>query len=358
MEHYRYGESGAVEVQRHLTPLPRSIYEWASRLGSRARTREGAIRAIMAHIRTIQPRRGTPAARTRLETAEWLPALTVLQLRTISATRAAWYRWYRVARCLRHGRYEVLDARDIPHRTTFFGRAEGAAQARQVYVVPGHLRPMIFGHGCGFRWRGRWKHARGSYERATWVGVCGQQTLETYLSAPGRIGHSAALSGECAQYDRSSGVYRRWRWTGTRWMPSGIAVPMPEDLVAGGYGPYEHGRDLETCAAEIARKRQAEAERRAATQGVPVQEVARRLRAARLLARIGRQTMVTAEDVRAAGACGDGIAAWCRTHGVHPSASVSLTDLYRDSVARPYALRIAERIWESHRTALEEIERA
>lgn len=72
-----------IEVPDRQPTSPHSIYEWAARIGSRARTRYGAIRAIMAHIRDTRPTRGASPARGHLETDQWLPELRALGLERI-----------------------------------------------------------------------------------------------------------------------------------------------------------------------------------------------------------------------------------------------------------------------------------
>lgn len=303
----------------------RTIASWAAEIGSRAMTHRGRVAAIRRWIAQHEPVSGRPVARGEIDATAIAPELRMLGVDRIATDRRSIHAWMRVARCLRSGRYMQIDPHLIPHPSCLFGRR---TKLRSVYVIPGSLPPQVHGHSHSFRWRGKWKTAPGSYVPSRWIGLIGEANWREYLSAPGTIGHPAALEQECARFDRRGKVYRRWRWTGDHWCPAGVAIPMPSDMAAR-YGRYEHGEDVAACMISIARKRASVAISRAA----------------RLLARLGHRIRVSAADVHGAGACWDGIVSWCCARQIdHRSTTVSLRELWADSRARPYALAVAQRI--------------
>lgn len=302
--------------------------------GSTATTYEGARRYLRAHHIPIIPAVGSAQCRPgkrKTTRAQW----AAMAHERRSERRAA-------ARCAAEGLAPRGTRVDDP-RARIIAGAYGLASAAGVgglHAVRGWQPPTEAGTGYGFRWRGRWKSAPGSYEPSTRRVEVGDQWLAGALSTlPTHAAHTAssgALAGEITTAaPRSMGAGVRLRWEADdrgRWHRVGVAVPTP-------YG-WEHGVNLAACRGELARKAEIAAAQDAARVAAAL-DPAREERRARLVARLCHRALVRAADVRGAGACMAGIQAWCRSRGVDIEDAVSLPALYADLAARPWALKVA-----------------
>lgn len=128
----------------------------------------------------------------------------------------------------------------------------------------------------------------------------------------------------------------------------GVAVPMPADLKSR-FGERDHGKTVAEANAEIERKRsilavELEAKRIADAATAEAKRLEQRAdRAARLLARLGVQTLVGYDDARAAGACDAGIRAFGAKLGVMDTAAkIPLAEIAK--IEPGYAVRLARRV--------------
>lgn len=167
------------------------------------------------------------------------------------------------------------------------------------------------------------------------VEVVIERSATRTLKFPAKWWNSVSLHGDVLAGSSFAIRGEFWNRYGETGQFEGVAVSMPSDL-SSRFGQFEHGATAEECHAEIARKR-----------GIVAAEVAQKRnearieRAARLLARIS-DAAVSANDVRAVGACQSGIASWANSHGLNPATdTIPLRDLAKDTTGARYALLVA-----------------
>ena len=183
------------------------------------------------------------------------------------------------------------------------------------------------------------------------------RTAERSVSLPARTWQDITLDGAVLRGGGRVGIRRQHGWdcyeaTGAL---VGVAIPVTDAAVAARWSKWEHGRTVAEAQAEIVRKRgilRAEAEKAAADKAAAefaAKNAARIDRAARLLARIGVNAMVSYDDARAIGACDAGLRAFASRNGLAVDAKLPLSEVAKLEPA--YAVKIARRLVTERMTA-------
>lgn len=171
----------------------------------------------------------------------------------------------------------------------------------------------------------------------------------TEVRAPARHWQDITLDSTVLKGGGNYAVRRPHRWdcySGPRFR--GVAIPISDPAAKSRWGLWEHGATIEAAQAELTRKLDILAQERetARLAGIKAEEEAKRQakidRAAKLLARIGSNTLVAYQDARDLGACEAGLRAFAERNNLPLDAKIPLTQI---ALTEPtWAIKLARRI--------------